>query len=308
VTIQVAKPGFFTTVQDLGRYGYTHVGISPAGVADPMSFRIGNLLVGNNENAPALEMTLLGATLEFDERAIIAITGADCECKAGPDRLPPNAPVEVAAGTVLQCGSMMTGARCYLAIQGGFDVPSVMGSASTFVAARFGGFQGRRLQSGDTLQVRKDGSSPVRSLRSGALESPQSRGLLRVTRGAHQDWFGPEAFATLFSNPYIVSEQSNRTGLRLKGETVRPREQAELLTDGIPLGAIQVPQDGQPIILFVDQQTTGGYPKIANVIAADMHRVGQLRPRDEVRFAEMTIPEAIEMLREQEQWLTEIFE
>jgi antagonist of KipI len=129
-----------------------------------------------------------------------------------------------------------------------------------------------------------------------------------VTKGAQQDWFAREAFEKLFSNTYVVSEQSDRTGLRLKGEAVQPRVKAELLTDGIPLGAIQVPQDGQPIILFVDQQTTGGYPKIANVIAADMHRVGQLRPRDEVRFAGVSLADAIEALREQGLQLKEAFQ
>jgi len=306
--IRVAKPGFFTTVQDLGRYGYAHLGISPAGAADPLSFRVANLLVGNEENAPALEMTLLGATLELEESAIVALTGASCECKVGLDQVPANIAVALPGGGVLKCGSMATGARCYLAVQGGFDVPLIMGSASTHVGGHFGGLQGRRLQSGDVLHVLKHGSSRSRSLRPGALESLQGQGPLRVTKGAQQEWFGPEAFEKLFSCAYIVSEQSDRTGLRLKGEVVRPREQSQLLTDGIPLGAIQVPQDGQPIILFVDQQTTGGYPKIANVIAADMHRVGQLRPRDEVRFAELTIPEAVQALREQEQWLREIFE
>jgi len=307
MTIRIAKPGFFTTVQDLGRYGYAHLGISPGGAADPLSFRIANLLVGNEENAPALEMTLLGATLEFDESAIVAIAGASCECKVGLDLAPINTAFEMTGGAVLQCGSMTTGARCYLAIRGGFDVPLVMGSASTLVAARFGGFHGRRLQSGDMLQLGKHGSFPVHSLRSGALDSMCVPRPLRVTKGAQQDWFGPEAFENLFSSAYVVSEQSNRAGLRLKGEAVRPREQSELLTDGIPLGAIQVPQDGQPIILFVDQQTTGGYPKIANVIAADMHRVGQLRPRDEVRFVEVSIAEAVKALRGQEQWLKDIF-
>jgi antagonist of KipI len=307
MAIRVAKPAFFTTVQDLGRYGYAHLGISPAGAADSLSFRLANLLVGNEENTPALEMTLLGASLEFEESAIVAITGASCECKAGTDVMPANVAVELPAGAVLKCGSMPTEARCYLAVQGGFDVPLVMGSASTHVGGRFGGFHGRRLQSGDVLHVRKSGSSRVRSLRPGALDSPQSQRPLRVTKGAQQEWFGPEAFEKLFSCAYIVSEQSDRTGLRLKGEVVRPREQSQLLTDGIPLGAIQVPQDGQPIILFVDQQTTGGYPKIANVIAADMHRVGQLRPRDEVRFVEVSIAEAVQVLREQEQWLQEIF-
>jgi biotin-dependent carboxylase-like uncharacterized protein len=307
MTIRVAKPGFFTTVQDLGRYGYAHLGISPAGAADPLSFRIANLLVGNDENVPALEMTLLGATLEFEESAIVALTGASCECKAGFAQVPVNAAFDLPAGAALKCASMTTGARCYLSVQGGFDTPLVMGSASTFVAAHFGGFKGRRLQSGDVLQVRQHRSFRVRSLRPGALDSLRAPRPLRVTKGAQQDWFGPEAFEKLFSSAYIVSEQSDRRGLRLKGEAVRPREQSELLTDGIPLGAIQVPQDGQPIILFVDQQTTGGYPKIANVIAADVHRVGQLRPRDEVRLVEVSIAEAVQALAEQERWLREIF-
>ena len=307
MTIRVRKPGFFTTVQDLGRYGYAHLGISPAGAADPLSFRIANLLVGNDENAPALEMTLLGATLEFEERAIVALTGASCECKAGFGQVPFNAAFDLPAAATLKCGSMTTGARCYLSVQGGFDTPLVMGSASTFVAGHFGGFKGRRLQIDDMLHVRQHGSFRVRSLRPGALDLLHAPRPLRVTKGSQQDWFGPEAFEKLFSSAYTVSEQSDRTGLRLKGEAVRPREQSELLTDGIPLGAVQVPQDGQPIILFVDQQTTGGYPKIANVIAADIHRVGQLRPRDEVRLVEVSIAEAVQALGEQERWLREIF-
>jgi antagonist of KipI len=307
MTIRLAKPGFFTTVQDLGRYGYAHLGISPSGAADPMSFRIANLLVGNDENAPALEMTLLGATLEFQESAVVAITGVKCECQIGRNRIPFNTAVELPARTVLQCGSMTDGARTYLAVQGGFDVSLVMGSASTFVGAHFGGFQGRRLQKGDELRVRQHDSLPCRSLRPGALTALSANKPLRVTKGAQQDWFSPEAFETLLSSTYVVSEQSDRSGLRLKGEGLQPRERLQLLTDGIPLGAIQVPQDGQPIILFIDQQTTGGYPKIANVIAADMHRVGRLRPRDEMRFGEVTIAEAIQALREQEMWLQGIF-
>ena len=130
MTARVAKPGFFTTVQDRGRFGYAHLGISPAGAADAVSLRIANLLVGNDENAPVLEMTLLGATLEFGESAVIAMSGAACGCKVGLDPAPANTAVEVSAGAVLQCGSMVDGARSYLAVQGGFDVPGIMGSAS----------------------------------------------------------------------------------------------------------------------------------------------------------------------------------
>ncbi len=307
MTIRVAKPGLFTTVQDLGRYGYAHLGISPAGAADPLSFRIANLLVGNGENAPALEMTMLGASLEFEESAVVAITGASCECKLDSASLPTNVACYLPAGAILQCESTTSGARSYLAVQGGFDIPLVMGSASTFVPGRFGGLIGRRLQKDDMLQLRNHGSFRARALRPGSLDRLLDPRPLRVTKGSQHDWFAPEIFEKLFSTVYMVSEQSDRTGLRLKGEVLRPREHSELLTDGIPLGAIQVPQDGQPIILFVDQQTTGGYPKIANVIAADLHRVGQLKPRDEVRLVEASIAEAIQALGEQERWLRTIF-
>lgn len=307
MTIRVAKPGFSTTIQDLGRYGYAHLGVSPAGAADPLSFRIANLLVGNDENAPALEMTLLGATLQFEESAVIALTGASCECKAGSAQVPGYAAFDVPAGAVLEWGSITDGARRYLSIQGGFDVPQCMGSASTSVAGHFGGLEGRRLRSGDVLHIRPHGPMRGRSLRPLALDEFRVPRPLRVTKGPQQGWFSADAFEKLFSSAYLVSEQSDRSGLRLKGEPVRPREPSELLTEGVPLGAIQVPQDGQPIILFVDQQTTGGYPKMANVIASDMHRVGQLRPRDELRFAEVSITEAIEMLRRQERWLRELF-
>jgi biotin-dependent carboxylase-like uncharacterized protein len=307
MTIRVVKPGLFTTVQDRGRYGYAHLGISPAGAADALSLRIGNLLVGNDEYASALEMTLLGPTLEFEDAAIVAVSGANCECKLGGTAISPNVAVEASAGSVLQCGATLNGARCYLAVQGAIDVPRVMSSSSTDVRGRFGGCEGRRLRSGDVLRIGKHGRSPVRRVPAGALQALQREGPIRITGGAQQDWFSTGTYARFLGTPYVVSEQSDRAGLRLKGDAVIVRERKQLLTDGIPLGAIQVPQDGQPIILFVDQQTTGGYPKIANVIAADMHRIGQLRPRDEVRFAEVSIAEAIDALRAQERWLKEIF-
>jgi antagonist of KipI len=307
VTISVVKPGLFTTVQDLGRYGFAHLGISPAGAADALSLRIANLLVGNDETAPALEMTLLGATMAFDEPAVLALTGASCECRLGSDWVSPNEPLQIAAGAVLHCGGTTDGARCYLAVQGGIAVTLVMGSASTDVRGGFGGVEGRRLQKGDVLRIGKSQKMQPRRLQGEVSEMLRGTGPVRVTRGAQSYWFSPNAYGGFLGTPYLVSEHSDRAGLRLRGEAVPPHEKTQLLTDGIPLGAIQVPQDGQPIILFVDQQTTGGYPKIANVIAADMRRIGQLRPREEVRFAEVSIAEAVEALREQERWLKGIF-
>lgn len=308
MAIHVVQPGLLTTVQDLGRYGYSHLGISSGGAADQLAMRIANLLVGNPENAATLEMTLAGATLEFDGESVVALTGGECDCRIGDKRMPMWQGVRVAAREVLTCGGLKTGARLYLAVQGGFDVRPIMGSASTSLAGHFGGIEGRGLRQGDLLSVRKGPHSRVGTLKPGAIEQLYPRGPIRVTRGPQHDWFGPEAFDALLSASYTVSEESNRSGLRLQGEPIRSRVGTQLLTEGVSLGAIQVPQNGQPIILFVDQQTTGGYPKIANVISADMHRVGQLRPRELVKFAEVTIPEAIRLLPEQEQRLKQIFQ
>jgi biotin-dependent carboxylase-like uncharacterized protein len=305
--IRVVKPGLATTVQDLGRFGFAHLGLSPCGAADPLSFRIANLLVGNNENSAALEMTLLGATLEFERNAVVAVTGAECNCKIGNYRAPMFAAVEVPAGGVLHCGSATKGARFYLAVQGGIDVPIVMGSAATDGRAKFGGFEGRALRVSDLLRVGARPNSRLRVLRGGALDRLKQANAIRVTRGAQADWFADETFARFVTTEYRVTEQADRAGIRLAGESVMPREHRQLLTDGIPLGAVQVPQDGQPIILFVDQQPTRGYPKIANIIAADMHRIGQLRPRDEIRFAEVSFDEAVDALRAQELWLKTIW-
>lgn len=309
MSILVKEPGFATTVQDLGRYGYSHLGISPAGAADRLSFRIANLLVGNDENAPALEMTLTGATLQFEEPATIAIVGAACGIEISGHLASHAEPIQIAAGSLVKVGRITDGARTYLAVQKGIDVPLVMGSTSTFLSARFGGFEGRPLRKSDLLRVRQSSAFVQRTLTSASssITRIEAETVLRVTRGPQQDWFGADAFATLFSTSFTVSDQSGRTGLRLKGSSITPRNTAQLLTDGIPLGAIQIPPDGQPIILFVDQQTTGGYPKIANVIAADLHLVGQLRARDTLRFREVSIEEAVELLRQQELWLKNVF-
>jgi antagonist of KipI len=308
MAIHVKEPGLLTTVQDLGRYGYSHLGISSGGAADSVAMRIANLLLGNAENAATFEMTLAGATLEFEEASVVALTGGECECRIEDETTPMWQAVRVPTRGVLACSGMKTGARLYLAAQGGLDVRPIMGSASTNLAGHFGGLEGRGLRKGDLLDVRRGPNSRVRTLKPGAVDGLYSRGPIRVTRGVQQEWFGPQDFDKFLSCSYMVSEESNRSGLRLKGEPISPRVRSQLLTEGVSVGAIQVPQDEQPIILFVDQQTTGGYPKIANVISADMHSVAQLRPRDQVRFAEVAIPEAIRLLREQEEWLKQIFQ
>jgi antagonist of KipI len=287
--IRVISPGLQTTVQDLGRYGWAHFGVSASGAADALALRAGNLLVGNAGDTAALEMTLVGGAFEFESEAVIALTGS--EFGAG---LPLWSAVEVRAGETVRCGPTRSGARCYLAVRGGLAVPKAMGSASVHVTTGVGG---RPLRAGDVLPV---GNQAVRLPRLGQIEPPEGSrdGTLRVTRSVQADWFGDE----LYAEAYTVAEESDRMGLRLRGTAI-PSPAGHMITEGVGLGAVQVPPDGQPIVLFVEHQTTGGYPKPANVISADFWRLGQLRPRDEVRFECVTMERALELLREQEQWL-----
>jgi len=202
--------------------------------------------------------------------------------------------VEVRAGETVSCGPTRSGARCYLCVRGGIGVRKVMGSASTHVMTGVGG---RALRKGDVLPIGNDAVRRPRTTRPAPVpldaEAP-----LRVTDGPQAGWFGGE----LYASAYTISEESNRMGLRLRGPAI-PSPAGHMLTEGVPLGAIQVPPDGQPIILFVEHQTTGGYPKPANVISADFRRLGQLRPRDQVTFERVTIEQALELLQAQEKWL-----
>jgi biotin-dependent carboxylase-like uncharacterized protein len=272
-------------VQDLGRPGYAHLGISASGAADALSLRAGNLLVGNAEGAAALEITLAGGTFEFERGALVAIAGADFDAS-----IPLWRATEVKPGEQVRCGHARSGARCYLCVRGGIAVPLVLGSASTHLITGLGGFEGRALKRGDVLTLGSVSGNPV--LRTAA--APVLHSAIRVTAGAEP--------VELCGATWQVSEDSDRMGLRLRGPVLGSRA-GHMLTEGVPLGAVQLPPDGQPIILFVEHQTTGGYPKIANVISADFHAVGQLRPRDQVRFEPVSIDAALALLRQQEEWL-----
>ena len=302
--IQVQAPGLLTTVQDLGREGFGPIGVSPSGAADPISLRLGNRLVGNVESTAGLEMTLLGGTFLFSRGAILALTGSDFGATLDGATVALGASFEVAPGQTLRLGSTRSGARSYLCVQGGIAVLPFLGSSSTHILSGLGGFDGRPLREGDLLPIgpatkffRKRTIGPRLS------EHLSPRKILRVTPGPQVDWFSESSLRRFHEATYRVGEQSNRMGLRLEGAPVSPHGGRQMITEGVSLGAIQVPAGGSPIILFVDQQTTGGYPKIANVISADLHRVGQLRPRDEIRFEQVTFEAARSSLIEQEQLL-----
>jgi biotin-dependent carboxylase-like uncharacterized protein len=302
--IQVQTPGLLTTVQDLGREGFGPLGVSPSGAADPISLRVGNRLVGNAECAAGLEMTLLGATFLFPEGAILALTGSDFGATLAGATVDLWTSVEVRPGETLRLGPTRSGARCYLCIQGGIIVTPFLGSASTHILSGLGGFEGRPLRKGDVLHIGST-TRPFRrkTIAPQVLNSLRPRKVLRVTSGPQIGWFSESSLRSLYAGLYRVTEQSNRMGLRLEGAPVSQFVGREMITEGVSLGAVQAPPGGSPIILFVEQQTTGGYPKIANVISADLHRVGQLRPGDEIRFEEVTFENARSMLIEQEKQL-----
>jgi antagonist of KipI len=302
--IQVQEPGLFTTVQDLGREGFGPMGVSPSGAADAISLRIGNQLVGNAEGTAGLEMTLLGGTFVFPEGGLLALTGSDFGATLDGKPIELWTSFEARAGQGLRLGPTRSGARCYLCVRGGIEVKLFLGSASTHILSGLGGHEGRALRKGDVLKIGEaNGSYRNRMVAAKMLEGLSLRKVLRVTPGPQSDWF-PEASQRLFhGSAYRVAEESNRMGLRLEGAPIPAPPGGEMISEGVALGAIQVPEGGQPIVLFVEQQTTGGYPKIANVISADFHSLGQLRPRDEVRFERVGWETARSLLREQEKLL-----
>jgi biotin-dependent carboxylase-like uncharacterized protein len=283
--IIVQEPGLLTTVQDLGREGFGPMGVSPSGAADAVALRIGNRLVENVEGAAGLEMTLLGGTFLFPEGAVVALTGSDFA--ATLDGVPINlwASFEVRAGQAVRMGSTRTGARCYLCVHGGIQVKPFLGSASTHLLSGLGGHQGRALRKGDALKI---GTSKTdfkqRTVDAKALERLAPRKTLRVTAGPQSYWFSEEAQNIFYESTFKVTEESNRMGLRLEGPAIAEAARGRMVSEGVSLGAVQIAPEGLPIILFVEQQTTGGYAKIANVVTADLHSLGQLRPRDQIRF------------------------
>lgn len=304
-SLVVQSPGLLTTVQDLGRAGHGALGISPSGAADPVALRLGNLLVGNDAGAAALEMTLLGGTFFFPEGAVVAVTGADFGATLDGRAVEMWTAQTIARGGVLAFGPTRNFARTYLAVAGGIQVAPFLGSSSTHLLSGLGGLEGRALRKGDILRFGKPAATvPHGKISLAALQSFRPRKVLRVTAGPQIDLFSEEAREAFFRATFLVSEASDRTGLRLQGDSIPYKLAEDMITEGVPLGAIQVTPSGQPIILFVEQQTTGGYPKIANVIGVDLHRLGQLRPRVEVRFERTSFEIARSLWIEQERLLS----
>ena len=291
MTITVEAPGAFTTVQDAGRLGWGASGVPPSGAMDQLALRAANLLAGNDEGAAALEITMNGPLLRFAEPTACALAGAPFDVDLDGEPIDTGRSFAVTAGAKLRIGSARSGLRCYLAVAGGIPVERVLGSRSTLISAGFGGLDGKALAAGSKLPVaHRARAHATRVLRERAL--PQGLAVLRAIPGPQEDAFESGSLDVFFSTGYRVSPRSDRAGVRLDGGPLALARPADLDPEGVVTGGVQVPADGLPIVLGPDRPATGGYVKIATVIAADLPMLAQARPGDTLRFAIATVEEA----------------
>ena len=306
-TLEVLEPGLLTTVQDMGRYGYQRYGVPVSGAMDVFALRAANALVGNDAGVAGLEITAMGPRLRFLADTWIAVTGADLSPTLDGRPLLLWRTAEVSQGSTLDFGTPQDGLRAYLGVAGGIDVPLVMGSRSTYLKGDFGGFQGRALRPGDVLSTPSPGEDRElvkRRLPKGTLTPTYGHEhKVRVVLGPQDSAFTAEATSTFLGSTYTVSMDSDRMGSRLDGPTVEHASGPDIVSDGAPLGAVQVPGDGSPIVLLADRGVTGGYAKIATVVTADISALAQAMPGDTLRFKAVSVQEAEAAYRTQEETL-----
>ncbi|MDU5570096.1 MAG: biotin-dependent carboxyltransferase family protein [Peptoniphilus harei] len=292
-SIDVINGGILTTIQDSGRYGYQELGIPTSGVMDDYNYRLANILVGNKLDEAVFEMTFFGPTLKFNENLIIAITGSNMNPKINGELAPMYETIKVKKGDTLQFGKVNEGIRSYLAFGGSIDVPVVNGSKSTHIKTKMGGIEGRALKAKDEINIKKSKEETMRKIPEKYIPKISHCNILRIVLGPQDDYFTEKGIHDLFrSGGYQVTKDFDRMGIRLKGTAIEHKETADIISDGTTFGSIQVPANGQPIILVADRQTTGGYTKIGNVITADLHKLAQMTFLDKVLFQEIKIEEA----------------
>lgn len=309
--LHVKKPGLLTTIQDLGRYGYQQFGVAVAGAMDQESLEIANLLVGNKRDAAVLEMNVLGGTFLFDDQRKIAITGADMSAQINGEAIPSYQTIQVYEGDELSFQAAQEGLRTYLAIQGAFDIEPVLGSFSTYTRGNMGGFDGRALEAEDQIPLGKlveeeDASQNFYRLDPEKRPDFLKQRKVRAVLGPQADSFDEKAIQDFFSKEYEISQQADRMGYRLKGEPIEHKDGADIISDGILFGSVQVSGDGLPTIMMADHQTTGGYAKIATVIQSDLCALAQMGPKAKIGFEEISPAQAVENYRKWRQDLDQI--
>ena len=312
--VSILRAGFLTTVQDLGRNGFRASGVSVGGALDPLALRVANLLVGNDEPVAGLEVTIGNFRARFGDERVVAWCGAESQVRIGREKVAPGQLALVRPNEELIVDPADSGMRGWLAISGGIDVPQILGSRATDLRAHFGGLDGRALRDGDTLSLGKvspRSKNIAKSLHENRVASwsapvdwssaSKSDPILRIVRGKDVDLFDARAFDTLVSERFVARSDSDRMGVRLDGPELRRKENVDLVSEAVAPGTIQVPPSGNPILLLGDCQTIGGYPKIAHVITVDLPIAAQLRPNDRVRFQEVSLSDAHQLLLEREQ-------
>lgn len=302
MAICVINPGLLTSVQDAGRFGMQRYGMSPAGAMDLHSLRLANLLVGNDPDTGALECTYMGPSLKFEEAEVIALAGADMSPSIDGRPVPMGQAISVPAGAVLKTGTLNSGSRMYIAFAGGLNIPLVNGSQSTFLRSGLGGLEGRRLKSGDRIGLNHPRET-IKNMPLRKLPVPQTFSknvTVRVVPGPQEDRFTKEGLKTLYSSEYRISDKSDRMAFRTEGPVIEHVDHdANILSDGIPFGAIQVPADGKPIIMMSEHAGAGGYTKAGTIISADIPLVAQLPPGGTVRFTPVDVETAQDIYLEQ---------
>jgi len=317
MSVRVHRAGILSTLQDRGRYGYQRFGMPAGGVMDEHSHRLANLLVGNAEEEATLEFTLAGPRLEFTDLTLIAICGGDFAPTIGGQEVPVSRPVLVRPGTVLDLAVCRLGCRAYLAVAGGFDVPVVMGSKSTYLPASIGGFEGRALRRGDelpsrrapatlypglhrALQTQEAFACPKWSVHANAALLAHDHHRIRFMQGRHFALFSESSQAQFVGAEFRIGANSDRMGYRLEGPELTSSEPGEILPEAVAFGSIQVPPDGKPIVLMANRQTTGGYPLIGEVASVDLPLLAQLPPGDTLRFEPITLEQSQQLYLQRE--------
>ncbi|CAL28946.1 biotin-dependent carboxyltransferase family protein [Staphylococcus carnosus] len=297
MSIRIQKPGLFSTIQDEGRIGYQKDGFSGAGALDIYSYRLGQTLIGND--GPAIEATIIGPTLTFLEDDTIVITGAEFKAELNGEPVPHQTVIQVYKGDELAMNAAIKGARGYLFFGHPLDVPEVAGSYSTHTRTKMGGHEGRALKKDDFIHQKLNEKYRKHVGFTSELDLiHETTDTIRIVEGPQYDSFSDESHEGLVSEPFEISEQSDRMGFRLKGPSVPPKESADIISEPVALGSIQVPNDGNPIILMNDKQTVGGYTKIATVTQLDLSVLAQKKPGEKINFEWVSIEDAINDLEE----------
>jgi len=315
MSIEITRSGLLTTVQDLGRYGFQKYGITVSGAMDAFALRVANLLVGNPESNAVLEMTLIGSSVLFHQDSLISICGANLSPTIDKKSVPMWRPLYVKEGASLDFGQCLKGCRVYIGIAGGLAVPKVLGSRSTYLRANIGGYQGRPLKEKDILHFGAPSNlaSKIMSYFSSPLNNHQFRATkwyisprifpgyqnnprVRVIRDRQWDYFTTKSKELFFTQPFQVTNQSDRMGYRLKGPDLQMEKKLVIISEAVTPGTIQVPSDGNPIILLSDRQTTGGYPQIAHIATVDLPVISQVKPGEIIYFEDISLEEAQRLL------------